>query len=78
MCFADVPLDVDVTHVLSGDALLIKGDVGGVPHDDPQDVSEKLTKRQKPLHQSIFFFLGSQTVLKISVKSDQLTNKRGY
>ena len=57
MCFADVPLDVDVTHVLSGDALLIKGDVGGVPHDDPQDVSEKLTKRENLCISQFFFSL---------------------
>ena len=81
VCVADVPLDIDVTHVLPGDTRLIKGNVGRVPHDDPQDVSEKLPKSYPKVTQKLpksypkgkilalvdvmLFFLGFQTVLKV-------------
>ena len=53
VCVADVPLDIDVTHVLPGDTRLIKGNVGRVPHDDPQEVSEKLPKSYPTVTQKL-------------------------
>ena len=52
--YVGVPLDVDVTHVLPGDTRLVQGDVGRVPHDDPQDVPEKSSK-EKTLALVCFF-----------------------
>lgn len=39
MRFLHVPLQIDVTHTLSGDAGFIQNNISGVPDDDAQIMS---------------------------------------
>lgn len=42
VCPTPIPFDVDVAHVLSGDAGLIQSNIGGVPNDDSQEIPDQM------------------------------------
>jgi hypothetical protein len=53
LCLLSSPFDVDVTHVLPSDALLIQDNVLGIPDDHTQVVPEK---KKKPHILKVYVF----------------------